>query len=447
MSKLNILFVNPPAPIPGEIWIRDTNRSGRYSKERTIWPQTSLAMLASMFPDDNVQIFDCIAEGWTYKECYDRMAQFQPTWVVLNPVSSSFSHDMIVAMYAHSLGAKTVCVSPHTKVLFEESQKRFPFLDYSLDYTKGGPEYEYQLRELIKGIPCNGDKFEDLPPARQDLLPIEKYSLPLIGKGYTFVTISRGCAWACIYCRATVQNERKPRFRSVNTVLEEIRLHHLTNIAFHADTATMNRKWMMEFCERVLTEIPWKIRIVTNSRVDTIDPEMLSAMKRAGFWMICFGVESGNDRVLAMNKKEATVAQARQAVKAAKRAGLKVWTYLMLGMYGDTKETMQETIRLACELDGDICNFAVSAPYPGTEWGRVAQQEGYLTDQRWESMDQNYSAITSQPDCSPADVLTAQKSAYLRWYGSWRGIRFLLNAWRPQYSRFLWQVAKNHGSV
>lgn len=437
-----ILFVNPPSP-DNFIYIRDINRSGRRSRERTIWPQTSLAMLASVFTDDEVKIVDCIAEGISYFRLFEIMSEFKPTWVVFNPISSTVTHDMIVAHYAKSLGAKTVAISPHTKALREESLERFKSLDYAVDYTRGSTEPEYNLRELIRGTPATGTTFETLPPARQDLLPIHKYSLPFIGNGYTFVITSRGCPWKCIYCRQTVMNESKVRYRPVATVIEEIRRYNLRNIAFHADTATMNKEWIYEFCKEV-RKLPFKVRIVTNSRVDTVDLEMLREMKKAGFWMVCYGIESGNNEVLKMNKKEATVEQARQAVKWTKEAGLKVWTYMMLGMLGDTEETMNQTIDFACELNADICNFAISAPYPGTRFGEIVQENGWLKEAAWEKYDQNYSAQVDMPNCSRELILKMQKKAYLKWYVSWRGVKFLVQSLKPEYIDYYLKTIGDH---
>lgn len=388
-------------------------------------------------------MIDCIADEVTYADLFVKMQDFAPTWVVFNPISSTVTHDMIVAHYAKSLGAKTVAISPHTKALREESLEKYKSLDYAVDYTKGGTEPEYNLRELIKGISPNGSNFESLPPARQDLLPISRYSLPFIGQGYTFVITSRGCPWKCIYCRQTVMNESKVRFRPVETVIEEIRKYKLKNIAFHADTATMNRKWIYEFCEKV-RRLPFKVRIVTNSRVDTVDLDMLKEMKKAGFWMICYGVESGDNKVLEMNKKEATVEQAKQAVRWAKEAGLRVWGYFMLGMYGDREETMDKTIQLSLSEPFDIVNFAVSAPYPGTEWGKIAESHGWLVDKRWEAYDQNYSAQVDQPDCPPTLIQKKQKEAYFKWYGSWRGVKFFLSSFRPEYFSYFIQTIRDH---
>lgn len=400
-------------------------------------------MLASVFPDDECLILDCIAEELTYAQLFKRMQDFKPTWVIFNPISSTVTHDMIVAHYGKSLGAKTVAISPHTKALREESLDRYRSLDYAVDYTKGGTEPEYNLRELIKGISAKGTSFEALPPARQDLLPIRRYSLPFIGRGYTFVVTQRGCAWKCIYCRQTVMNESKVRFRPVETVIEEIKKYGLRNIAIHSDTATQNKRWIYDFC-RELKRLPFKVRIVSNSRVDTVDFELLREMRSAGWWMICYGIESGNDKVLEMNRKEATVEDARMAIKWAKEAGLRVWGYFMLGMYGDSRHTMEETINLSLSQPLDIVNFAVSAPYPGTEWGRIAEREGWLLDKRWEAYDQNYSAQVEQPNCSIKLIKEMQKKAYFKWYLSWRGLKFLISSFKLEYLSYFWKTMKDH---
>jgi radical SAM superfamily enzyme YgiQ (UPF0313 family) len=439
---LRILFVNPPSP-DGWNYYRDTNRSGRRSKAGEIWPQAGLALFAGLYPDHDVRIIDCIAEKVSYSNLYSEMKKWSPDWVVFNPVSCTITSDMAVAYMAKHLGAKTVAISPHLKALPGESGNRFQYLDHTVENVKFGPEPEYQLRELITGESSQGTSFENLPPARQDLLPIRRYSMPFIGSNYTAIYASRGCSFGCIYCRTTVATERKARYRNVDSVIEEIRRYHLTNFIFHADTTTLNHRWLLALCKE-LRKLPFKCRIVSNSRVDTINPEVLAEMKSAGWWMIAYGIESGDDRVLAMNKKEATVEQARKAIRWTKEAGIKAWGYFMLGMYGDNRESMERTVSLSLSEPFDIVNFSISAPYPGTEWGDIAQGQGWLVDQRWEAFDQNYSAQVSQPGCPPDMVKNFQRSAYLKYYLSHRGVRFALNGLRPEYLGYFAKTAMAH---
>jgi len=443
-KTFRVALVNPPSP-DGQVYIRDVNRSGRLSREGTIWPQTSLALIASVLDESEcmVRIWDCIATKQSYQLLYHELQDWKPTHVLIESVSSTIPHDMIVAHYAKYLGARTILISPHGEALSDETNRRFPALDDIVHYEKHD-EPEYEIRRLITGQKRKShESFGTLPSARQDLLPLHRYDLPLIGKAYTFVLTSRGCPWQCIYCRQTVTWKSRVRYRSPEKIMEEISQYHLTNIAFHADTATVNRKQMLAICTGIKS-LPWKVRWICNSRVDTVDLEMLQAMKAAGCWMICYGIESGDDRVLAMNKKEATVADAVQAVQWAKNAGLKVWGYFMLGLYGDTRESMERTLALSRRLPCDLVNFSIAAPYPGTEWGDIAGNHGWLTESSWDSYDQNYRAIVDQPACSHEDVLAAHRQAYLAWYLSWRGVRFLYQAWRPRYIRFFWNVMKAH---
>ena len=436
---MKIALINPPSP-DGEIYIRDVNRSGRLSREGTIWPQTSLAMIAGVLEPHDVRIWDCIATRKDYRTFYSELKDFAPDWVVIESVSSTIPHDLIVAHYAKYLKAKTVLISPHGEALAEETKLRFPSIDHIIHYDKY-EEPEYAIREVITGVARKPEEtFETLPYARQDLLPLQCYNIPLIGPGYTFVITSRGCPWKCIYCRQTVTWKSRVRYRSADQIVGEIRTHNLRNVAFHADTATVNKPRMYEICEKM----PKGTRWICNSRVDTVDLPLLKAMKKAGCWMVLYGCESGDNEVLRLNKKEANVEQARQAVLWAKEAGLKVWGYFMLGLYGDTPESMERTIALSKELPFDLVNYSIAAPYPGTEWGKISTENGWLTSSNWEDFDQNYSAIVDQPNCPHQTVIDYQRKAYKAWYFSPRGIRFFAQAWKPRYTRFFWTVASNH---
>lgn len=439
---MKLLFLNPPSP-DKYTYYRDTNRSGRRSKAGEIWPQAGLALFAGLYPNDDVKIIDCIAERMPYSKLFDEMKAFKPDWVIFNPVSCTITSDMYVAYLAKLLGAKTCAISPHLKALKEESFKRFQYLDHVVDHVKFGPEAEYQLRELITGSSSTDTSFENLPPARQDLLPIHKYSMPFIGNNYTAIITSRGCSFGCIYCRTTVATERKARFRNVESIIEELERYRLQNVIFHADTTTLNHKWLLSLCEKI-RKLPFRVRIVSNSRVDTINPEILAEMKSAGWWMIAYGCESGDNEVLKANKKEATVEQARQAVRWTKEAGIRVWGYFMLGMYKDTKESMDRTIQLSLEEPFDIVNFAVAAPYPGTEWGKIAGDNGWIVDDSWEAFDQNYSAQVSQPDCEPDLVRFYQKKAYMDWYLGRRGFKFAMSSFKPEYLTYFLKAGLSH---
>ena len=132
---MRILFINPPST-DGHIYFRDINRSGRRSREKTLWPQTSLAMMAAMFPEHDVRIWDCIAEGWSRSDVHVKLLQWRPHWMVMESVSCTFDADMKVAMDAKRLGAIVAVISPHSEALHDETLKKYPFIDHLIDYEK-----------------------------------------------------------------------------------------------------------------------------------------------------------------------------------------------------------------------------------------------------------------------------------------------------------------------
>lgn len=442
---MKLLFLNPPNPYAKRGWgmIRDVNRSGRASPEHTRWPQTSLAQIAALFPSHEVQLWDCVVDGTDNYSLLDRLKVYRPDWVVVQSVSATFTYDMVSVGYARSLGARTVLISPHANALESEVRERFPAIDEIFHYSKHD-EPEYAIRELITGERRQeGESFETLPIARQDLLPIHQYDLPLIGRNYTFVISSRACAWQCAWCRVTQTWKTRPRFRRPVEIVKEIDTYHLKNIVFHADVFTMNKQQVYEICERM----PKGVRWCANSRVDTVDLPLLQAMKRSGCWQLFYGVESGNDRVLELNNKKATVAQAEQAIRWTKEAGIRVHAYMMMGQIGETPESMMDNIRFAKRIPADSVNFSVCTPYPDTAMHRLAADNGWLKEHSYEDFDQSYSAIVDQPTCTAEQVKQFQRRAYLEWYCSLRGLKFLAESWKPRHARFFWNVAKAHLSL
>ena len=99
----------------------------------------------------------------------------------------------------------------------------------------------------------------------------------------------------------------------------------------------------------------------------------------------------------------------------AKKAGIKVWAYFMLGLPGDNHKTIEQTIRFAGSLPADLVNFAVTTPYPGTDLYARAMKQGWLESEDWEDYDQDYSAILSYPDFSSEDILPLAFCLYSFW--------------------------------
>jgi len=451
-NKVDALFINPPSP-DGHIYIRDMNRSGRRSRERTIWPQTSLAYLAAVLKKEGyrVDVIDCIASNISWPDLKTIMEKASPRFVVTNAITSIISNDLYTTFLGKILGAHTIAIGPHITSLPVETLLNFPSLDFGIM-----GEAEVTIKELclaldegtpaknVKGIVYRSSRgrikttvkrpfmedLDELPLPLHELLPISKYNLPYIGSNYTFVLTSRGCPYQCTFCRQPIMWDRIVRKRSAQSVFEELVYLDkigVSNIMFHSDTFTIDRDIVMELCNKII-EGKLPVRWICNSRVDTVDYEMLSCMKKAGCWMIAYGIETGSDEILKNVKKGGhhTARQARKAAAWTKDAGIGVWAYFIIGLPGENKDTVNETIELAKSIPADIVNFAVGAPYPGTELYSQAKENGWLESESWEDFDQNYSAILSYPDFSSDDIVKSIRRAYLEWYLRPRGIMAFL---------------------
>src|SRR5262249_60053215 len=131
------------------------------------------------------------------------------------------------------------------------------------------------------------------------------------------------------------------------------------------DPFTQKARRVRHLCEAIL-DGGLRVWWACNSRVDTVDDETLGWMKRAGCWIISFGVESGDQLTLDRLRKNATVAEAHRAIALCREAGIKSSVYLLMGLPWDTRASIEALIAFACELDPDIVEFFYPYPFPGT---------------------------------------------------------------------------------
>jgi anaerobic magnesium-protoporphyrin IX monomethyl ester cyclase len=452
-SKVDVLFVNPPSP-DDFIYIRDINRHGRSSWERIKWPQTSLAYLAAVAEQIGltVDIVDCIAEDIGWEKYEEIINQCRPRYCFGNIISVTYSNDLRALALAKEVSrAITVGMGPHLTNAPEESLYEAEGLDFIIRheaedtlgellqvFEKNASPGLARLKE-IKGIafipnriePGLGkeaviteqrpfiDDLDKLPRPRHDLLPLDKYWSPFLGH-YTFVEASRGCAFRCVFCRQAVMWQWKYRKRSGKAIAEEALYVHslgVDNILFHADTFTLDHQMVMELCD-ALIEAGSPFRWACNTHVSKLynQPKLVEKMKKAGCWMIAVGIESGDNQVLKNIKKQITVEQAEAVVRLIDAKGIEPWGYFVLGLPGDTVETMNKTINFALKLPLHMAKFDIAAPYPGTEFYRYAKEKGYLKIESYEDFDQNASAVVEYPHLSREQIKQAARRATRRFY-------------------------------
>ncbi len=336
--------------------------------------------------------------GWDELE-KDFLA-FDPHVIMLSITTPSLHKDVEAATLAKRLkpDVLTVAKGAHFHILDVESLEKYPQLDCVI---RG--EYEITAAELGKGVPLDQisgvtwrnpqgevvknpdrpfiDDLDSIPFPARHLTYNALYFRPDTMEVQTTIVTNRGCPHSCIYCLAPLVSGKKNRYRSTDNVIAEIEQcvneFGIRNFLFRSDLFTQNKKWVIELCQKIVDkglDIEW----ASNSRVDCINREMLDWMKKAGCWIIAFGVESGNPEILEKIRKKATVEQAKDAVRLCREAGVRSSIYLLMGLPWDTPKTIDDNVKLAQEMQPDFVEIFYSYPFPGTELHRIAQEEGLI---------------------------------------------------------------------
>jgi radical SAM superfamily enzyme YgiQ (UPF0313 family) len=244
-------------------------------------------------------------------------------------------------------------------------------------YTSGGKVIVNPPRPML-------EKLDDLPLPARRLTKFDRY-YSVIGREKVSTTLmtSRGCPFRCNFC--FVQYGGRYRTRSADSIITEIEDClglGINEFFFFDEIFTADRRRVLEFCaavERRGLKIIFDIR----SRADTIDEEMLLALKRAGCVRIQYGIESGTDEILLAMNKKITLEQARKAVAATKKAGIGVLLDFMIGYPGETREQIRRTVAFARELNPTFVQFGITTLFPGTRIYDDALRGGTLKEDFW----------------------------------------------------------------
>src|SRR5438093_12130742 len=203
---------------------------------------------------------------------------------------------------------------------------------------------------------------------KRDLV-IENYNVPFLLHPYVAFYTSRGCPALCTFCLwPQTLSGHQWRVRSSDNVAREIRqaldlFPHAKEFFFDDDTFNIRKDRVLELCERFK---PLKFRWSCTARRHS-DCETPKAMADAGARLLIVGFESGDDQILKNIKKGATVEMARTFAKNCKKLGIRVHGDFIIGLPGETKETIERTINFAKELDSETIQVSIAHAYPGTE--------------------------------------------------------------------------------
>jgi len=285
-----------------------------------------------------------------------------------------------------------------------------------ISYRERGSVAHNEPRPLIEDINI-------LPYPARHLVPLAKYRA--LGFPINMVT-SRGCPHKCIFCVGSRMVGRRVRCYDTKRVVDEFEM--LSKMGFRQinvvdDLFTANKTRCMAICDEIVRR-GIKHTWGAFARVDTVSRELLESLKAAGCTILCFGIESGNQEILDRVKKKTTLAKCQWAVDLCKEVGIEPMTSYILGLPGETPETVRQTMEFAKSLSPNY-GFHILSPFPGTEVRDKAAEYGMriLTDD-WDKYDANQSvADTGSMDYNEINRIVDEFNGAINAYVAEIGVR------------------------
>lgn len=362
---------------------------------------------------------------------------------------------------AKSYGLTTIIGGPH--IICDPIQS---LIDTDADYAAVG-EGERTFNQLASGIPPaqveglayweNGKAVESKPPnkelieskelyslkvgklKRQFQIDIDDFGIPdwdeidprtypvaphgMIAHAHPIAPIitTRGCPYSCTYCSAPITAGKRMRYRDPKKVVDEIEMlindYEVKEIQIEDDNFTLDRKHCIAICKEILKrniKVLWSLP--NGVRIDKLDKEMLLLMKKSGCCSMSLGIESANQRILDMIKKQLNKEIVRDTVKLISDAGIETVGFFMIGFPTETKDEMENTINFALSLPLTRANFTKVTPLPGTElfdlWVEKYAKDGKID---WKTFNY-YQFDANWSECSFDEIAKLQIKGTIKFY-------------------------------
>ncbi|MEM7819949.1 MAG: radical SAM protein [Candidatus Aenigmatarchaeota archaeon] len=260
-----------------------------------------------------------------------------------------------------------------------------------------GIAYKYKNKIIINKKRPFLQNLDEIPFPARHLIPMEKYfeaakiykysrSQSKSNRTVSIIT-SRGCPFNCIFCSAFILSGKIWRFRSAENVVDEIteciKKYSVTDIYFEDENMSLNKERMEKICDMIIEKnLNITLHAPQGLRADTLDKNILIKMKKAGFKSITIAPETGSQRVMdEIIDKKIKLTKIEEVVKNCKEIGIKVACFFVIGMPGETKEEIEQTLRYAHKLrkiGAYHCTVRNAMPIPGTRMYKIAKEKGYL---------------------------------------------------------------------
>ena len=398
-----VLLYNPPSGL-----YRRDNRCQNRVEDQTVnvvFPPMELLYPAAILQKAGYEVFirDYPASNANWQTFERDIDQIRPDLAVFTATIATLESDLSSARIVKTISPHTITAAKGEPLHYMDDEiiRQTEGLDiilrgevegYINDLADGKPWESLPgvtfLREdtvIRNSISETVMDLNSLPFPARNLIDNELYRSPETHNKLTTIVTALGCPHQCIFCSVPAITGVNVRFRSPESIVTEIEecvnQYGIHEFLFHADTFTLKKPWVIELCQRII-EKKLPIRWGCNSRVNTIDGERLEWMKKAGCWVVGFGVESGNNAHLALMQKRATAEEAEEAIALCRQHNIRSHAFFVFGFPWDTNETIRDLIAFAKKIDPDFFDFNVAFPLPGTVLDRMLEEKGLVQKER-----------------------------------------------------------------
>lgn len=436
---MRIVLISPPREN-----VINTNLPSKLDQARGYAPPLGLLYIASYIKQHShhsITVIDCGVEEMSYPALKQKILELKPGLVGIQVLSFTLIDSLKTAAMIKEISLSTLIAlgGPHITAYPKESLKN-KNVDYvvvnegEISFTSLADSVgNFSELATIPGIGFkNGNELiltressfiADLNtlaiPDRRLTPYIKYYSILSHNSPITTMMTSRGCPYQCIFCE---RMGKKFRALSPQRVIEEIEdcLNlGIKEILFHDDTFTIDKKRVFEVCGAITRrglKFDWSAR----ARVDTVNYDLLLAMKKAGCKRLSFGVESANQKILNNLRKGITIEQVEKVFGYTKKLRIKTLADFMIGSPGETKKDIEDTIRFAKKLRANYVQFSLTTPFPGTDLYREALLKGIIKSDVWKDYAENPKSDFTPPlwteNISREELLNLLSIAYKTFY-------------------------------
>src|SRR3990167_832647 len=444
-------------------WTGEYGLFGHFARRNATWPPLNLALLGAVAGryGHEVMIIDGEAERLSEEKMVERVFSLKPDIIGLTCYSPFFHVNASLAECLKKVNSKIPIMvgGPHITIMKEKAL--LPQFDYAfigeaedsltefLDVFTGSRDFgkvkgilfrkageifstgeRWVMTDAMRKSDMAGEHpLDRFPLPARNLLNMTKYKLgtPVGRHNFTSLQTARGCPWTCIFCASDALKTTRYIMKSPKRVVEEMkdvaeRFPYIKHIYIVDDVLTFWPEHIVEICDRMDAE-GLKFTFESSTRANLISDELIERLARSGLIRLSFGLETIDPKMRVTMQKKVPIEAYAVANRICTSHGVEAMNSLMIGLPGETKETIRTTLDWVAE-QRDImqANLAIAIPYPGTEFHEMAvsgQHGVELLSENFADYMRYGNAVTNVGDLTAQDLIDMQNEGFVKIYTKW----------------------------